>query len=76
MIDQPTAEDALKELKVLIGEWTMEAIPPGGEPWLAAKAPLARFYGSQVLSRAPGLAASVKAGGGDLEALSAEGLSV
>jgi hypothetical protein len=33
MIDQPTAEDALKELEVLIGEWTMEAIPPGGEPW-------------------------------------------
>jgi hypothetical protein len=33
MIDQPTADDALKELEVLIGEWTMEAIPPGGEPW-------------------------------------------
>ena len=33
MIDQPTAEDALKVLEVLIGEWTMEAIPPGGEPW-------------------------------------------
>jgi hypothetical protein len=33
MIDQPTAEQALKELEVLIGEWTMEAIPPGGEPW-------------------------------------------
>ena len=33
MIDQPTAEHALKELEVLIGEWTMEAIPPGGKPW-------------------------------------------
>jgi hypothetical protein len=33
MIDQPTAEHALKELEVLIGEWTMEAIPPAGEPW-------------------------------------------
>jgi len=33
MIDQPTAEQALKELEPLIGEWTMEAIPPGGEPW-------------------------------------------
>ncbi len=33
MIDQPTAEQALKELEVLIGEWTMEAIPPAGEPW-------------------------------------------
>ena len=33
MIDQPTAEQALKELEVLIGEWTMEAIPPAGEPF-------------------------------------------
>jgi hypothetical protein len=33
MIDQPTAEQALKELEVLIGQWRMEAIPPGGEPW-------------------------------------------
>ena len=32
-MDQPTAEQALKELEPLIGEWTMEAIPPGGEPW-------------------------------------------
>ena len=30
---QPTAEDALKELEVLVGEWTAEAVPPGGEPW-------------------------------------------
>ena len=33
MIDQPTAERALKELEPLIGEWTMEAVPPGGAPW-------------------------------------------
>ncbi len=33
MIDQPTAEQALKELEVLVGEWSQEAIPPGGEPW-------------------------------------------
>jgi hypothetical protein len=33
MIDQPTAEQALKELEPLIGAWMMEAIPPGGEPW-------------------------------------------
>ena len=33
MVDQPTAEQASKELDVLIGDWTMEAIPPGGEPW-------------------------------------------
>jgi hypothetical protein len=31
--DQPTAEDALKELEVLVGTWKMEATPPGGEPW-------------------------------------------
>ena len=32
-MDQPTAEQALKELEPLIGEWRMEAIPPSGEPW-------------------------------------------
>ena len=32
-MDQPTAEEALKKLEPLIGEWTLEAIPPGGEPW-------------------------------------------
>ena len=32
-MDQPTAEEALKTLEPLIGEWTLEAIPPGGEPW-------------------------------------------
>ena len=33
MIDQPTAEQALKELEVLVGTWTIEATPPGGDPW-------------------------------------------
>jgi hypothetical protein len=33
MIDQPTAEQALKEMEVLVGEWTLEATPPDGEPW-------------------------------------------
>ena len=33
MIDQQTAEQALKELEVLVGEWTQEATPPGAEPW-------------------------------------------
>lgn len=33
MIDQPTAEQALRELEVLVGEWSMQATPPGGEPW-------------------------------------------
>ncbi len=35
-MDQPTAENALKALEPLIGEWTLEAIPPGGEPWPGA----------------------------------------
>jgi hypothetical protein len=33
MIDQPTAEQALKEMEVLVGEWTLEAVQPGGEPF-------------------------------------------
>jgi hypothetical protein len=32
-MDQPTADNALKELEVLVGEWSQRAIPPGGEPW-------------------------------------------
>jgi hypothetical protein len=32
-MDQPTAENTLKELEPLVGEWTLEAIPPGGPPW-------------------------------------------
>ena len=31
-MNQPTAEQALKKLEALVGEWTMEAIWPGGEP--------------------------------------------
>jgi hypothetical protein len=30
---QPTAEEALKRLEPLIGRWSLEATPPGGEPW-------------------------------------------
>ena len=33
MIDQPTAEDALKALEPLVGEWTLNAVSPDGEPW-------------------------------------------
>jgi hypothetical protein len=33
MMDQPTAEEALARLEPLVGEWRMEAAPPGGEPW-------------------------------------------
>jgi hypothetical protein len=32
-MDQPTAENALKELEVLVGKWKVEATPPGGPPW-------------------------------------------
>jgi hypothetical protein len=32
-MDQPTAEQALKEMESLVGEWTLTAIGPGGEPW-------------------------------------------
>jgi hypothetical protein len=32
-MDQPTADDALRRLEPLVGEWTLEAGPPGGEPW-------------------------------------------
>jgi hypothetical protein len=32
-MDQPTAEGALRRLEPLIGDWELEAIPPGGEPW-------------------------------------------
>jgi hypothetical protein len=32
-MNQPTAEEALMKLEPLIGEWTLEAVTPGGEPW-------------------------------------------
>jgi hypothetical protein len=32
-MDQPTAEKALEQLGRLVGDWSLEAIPPGGEPW-------------------------------------------
>jgi hypothetical protein len=32
-MDQATAEKALKEMARLVGEWTLEAIGPGGERW-------------------------------------------
>ncbi|HUR85187.1 MAG TPA: hypothetical protein VMY78_07570 [Solirubrobacteraceae bacterium] len=32
-MDQPTAEDALKALEPLVGEWSVEVIPPDGKPW-------------------------------------------
>ncbi|HEY3697571.1 acyl-CoA dehydrogenase [Phenylobacterium sp.] len=63
----------------VIGGWMLgrEALLAAGspEPWLAAKAPLARLYASQVLAQAPGVAAGVMAGGADLEGVSAEALA-
>jgi len=32
-MDQPTAEDALKKLEPLVGEWRLTATPPDGPPW-------------------------------------------
>lgn len=32
-MDQATAEEALRRLEPLVGEWTLEATPPGGPPW-------------------------------------------
>ena len=32
-MDQHTPENALKELEPLVGEWKVEATPPGGPPW-------------------------------------------
>ncbi len=32
-MDQPTAEQALRQLEPLVGEWTCEAKWPDGEPW-------------------------------------------
>ena len=32
-MDQPTAEDALRALEPLVGEWTVEARWPSGEVW-------------------------------------------
>ena len=32
-MDQPTGHEALKKLEPLLGDWVLEASPPGGEPW-------------------------------------------
>jgi hypothetical protein len=32
-VDQPVGDEALKKLEPLLGDWTVEAGPPGGEPW-------------------------------------------
>jgi len=32
-MEQPTAQKALKAMEPLVGEWIVEAIGPGGDPW-------------------------------------------
>ena len=32
-MEQPTAEDALRKLEPLVGEWSLEARWPDGQPW-------------------------------------------
>jgi hypothetical protein len=32
-MDQPERNPMLERLHALLGEWTMEAAPPGGSPW-------------------------------------------
>ena len=50
MTDQPTAENALKELEPLLGEWTLEATPPGGPSWPGeAKATFEWMEGNQLV---------------------------
>jgi hypothetical protein len=33
MIDQPTADGALRALDPLVGEWRLTAVGPDGKPW-------------------------------------------
>lgn len=35
-MDQPTAQEVLKKLEPLLGEWALEASSPDGEPWPGA----------------------------------------
>jgi hypothetical protein len=46
MIDQPTAEDALRALEPLVGEWKLTAVGPGGEPWPGEARARVEWYAS------------------------------
>jgi hypothetical protein len=49
-MDQPTAEQALREIEVLVGEWSQTATPAGGEPWPGeAKTTFEWLEGGQLL---------------------------
>ena len=51
-MEQPTAEKALKELEPLVGEWKLEATPPGGPPWPGGASDIRVDGGSAVPDRA------------------------
>ncbi|MGH3503978.1 MAG: hypothetical protein ACRDQA_24245 [Nocardioidaceae bacterium] len=52
-MDQPTAEHALKRLEPLVGQWSMEASPPGGPAWQAEASTTIEWHesGSQLVQR-------------------------
>ena len=56
----------------LLARAAIRADAGGDDPWLQAKAPLARFYADQVLKVAPARLASVTGGAGVLAALTPE----
>jgi alkylation response protein AidB-like acyl-CoA dehydrogenase len=66
----------LKLLGDVVGGWLLAkgalAVEGGSDPYLAAKAPLARVYTHQVLSAAPAALAAVMAGADELYGLTAE----
>jgi hypothetical protein len=45
-MDKPTAQAALRELEPLVGDWTLEAGPPGGEPWPGGGRATFEWHGS------------------------------
>jgi hypothetical protein len=47
-MDQPTAEDALKKLEPLVGEWTLEAIGADGVPWPGSGRAVFEWHDSRV----------------------------
>jgi hypothetical protein len=52
-MDQPTAMPALKELEVLVGEWTMEMAQTGGEPIPAEACSTFAWHESDAYDRRP-----------------------
>jgi hypothetical protein len=46
-MDQPTAEDALRRLEPLVGDWTFDATWPDGRPWPGTGRMSVRWHESQ-----------------------------